>query len=40
MLHVVRFTEEGKYGQPQYCYEKAVYVVMISYDLDFLFLDG
>ena len=39
MLHVVRFTEEGRYGQPKYYYEKAVYVVMISFDLDFFFLD-
>ena len=37
ILHLVRFTEEGRYGQPKYCYEKAIYVVMISFDLDFFF---
>ena len=37
MLHVVRFTDEGRYGQSKYCYEKAMYVVMISFDLDFSF---
>ena len=31
--HVARFTEEGRYGQPKYCYEKAIYVVMISFAL-------
>ena len=36
-MHVVRFTEEGRYGQPKYCYEKAIYVVMISFALDFFF---
>ena len=24
MLHVVRFTDEGRYGQSKYCYEKAL----------------
>ena len=37
MLHVVRFTDEGRYGQSKYCYEKAIYAVMISFDLDFFF---
>ena len=31
--HVARFTEVGRYGQPKYCYEKAIYVVMISFAL-------
>ena len=26
-----------RYGQPKYCYEKAIYVVMISFALDFFF---
>ena len=36
-MHVVRFTEEGRYGQPKYSYEKAIYVVIISFALDFFF---
>ena len=35
ILHVFRFTEEGRYGQPKYCWEKAIYAVMISFALDF-----
>ena len=35
ILQVVRFTEEGRYSQPKYCYERAIYVVMISFALDF-----
>ena len=28
---------EGRHGQPKYSYEKAIYVVMISFALDFFF---
>ena len=35
ILQVVRFSEEGRYSQPKYCYERAIYVVMISFALDF-----
>ena len=31
--HGRRFTEEGRYRQPKYCYEKAIYVVIISFAL-------
>ena len=27
--------QEGWYGQPKYCYEKAIYVVMISFPVVF-----
>ena len=37
ILHVVRFIEEGSYGQPKYCFEKAIYFFIISFALDFFF---
>ena len=36
-----KFSGIDRYSQPKYCYEKAIYVVMISFALDFFFwIDG
>ena len=35
MLFNICKPKEGRYGQPEYCYEKAIYVVMISFAVVF-----
>ena len=34
MLHVVRFTDEGRYGQSKYCYEKALIWTFLFFWID------